>query len=63
MIALAEWVQSIIYLHPAPALVQDVDAVYKIHLFLGISVFLFFPFMRLVHIWSAPPFGCTYDGN
>ena len=54
MIALAEWVQSIIYLHPEPELVREVDGVYKFHLFLGMSVFLFFPFTRLVHIWSAP---------
>jgi len=28
--------------------------VYKLHMFFGLSVFLFFPFTRLVHIWSAP---------
>ena len=54
MISLAEWVQSILYLHPDPGLVKDVDSVYKLHMFLGMSVFLFFPFTRLVHIWSAP---------
>ena len=54
MIRLAEWVQSILYLHPDPALVRDVDSAYKFHMFLGMSVFLFFPFTRLVHIWSAP---------
>jgi len=54
MIRLAEWVQSILYLHPDPSLVLDVSPVYKFHMFLGMSVFLFFPFTRLVHIWSAP---------
>lgn len=54
MISLAEWVQSVLYLHPDPTLLKDVDAVYKLHMFLGMSVFLFFPFTRLVHIWSAP---------
>lgn len=54
MINLAEWVQSIIYLHPDPKLVQGVSSVYKLHMFLGMSVFLFFPFTRLVHVWSAP---------
>jgi len=54
MISLAEWVQSILYLHPDPKLVLDVSPVYKFHMFLGMSVFLFFPFTRLVHIWSAP---------
>lgn len=54
MLLLAEWVQSILYLHPDPSLVQEVSPVYKLHMFLGMSVFLFFPFTRLVHIWSAP---------
>ncbi len=54
MIRLASWVQSVLYLHPDPALVRDVDPAYKFHMFLGMSVFLFFPFTRLVHVWSAP---------
>lgn len=54
MIALAEWVQSIVYLRPNPALLENVDTVFKVHLFFGMSVFLLFPFTRLVHIWSAP---------
>jgi nitrate reductase gamma subunit len=54
MIALAEWVQSIVYLHPNPALLADVDTVFKVHLFFGMTVFLVFPFTRMVHVWSAP---------
>lgn len=54
MILLAEWAQSIVYLHPNPDLLRSVDMVYKIHVFFGMSVFLFFPFTRLVHVWSAP---------
>jgi nitrate reductase gamma subunit len=54
MIQLAEWAQSIVYLHPNPDLLLNVDMVYKIHVFCGMSVFLFFPFTRLVHVWSAP---------
>jgi len=54
MIRLAEWVQSIVTLQPNPDLIREVDTVFKIHIFLGLSVFLFFPFTRLVHIWSAP---------
>lgn len=54
MIRLAEWVQSIVTLQPNPDLLRGVDMVYKIHIFFGLSVFLFFPFTRLVHIWSAP---------
>jgi nitrate reductase gamma subunit len=54
MVRLADWVQSILYLHPDPQLVRDVNPIYKLHMFVGMSVFLFFPFTRLVHIWSAP---------
>jgi nitrate reductase gamma subunit len=54
MIALAEWVQSIIYLHPNPALLEGVDTIFKVHLFFGMTVFLVFPFTRMVHVWSAP---------
>ncbi len=54
MIALADWVQSIVYLHPDPSLLAGVDTVFKIHLFFGMTVFLVFPFTRMVHVWSAP---------
>lgn len=54
MIALAEWVQSVLWLRADPALLDGVDAIFKVHLFLGMTVFLVFPFTRLVHVWSAP---------
>ncbi len=54
MLRLAEWAQSIVTLQPNPDLLRGVDWIYKLHIFLGLSVFLFFPFTRLVHIWSAP---------
>lgn len=54
MIRLADWVQSIVVLQPKPELLHEIDLVFKLHIFFGLSVFLFFPFTRLVHIWSAP---------
>lgn len=54
MLRLAEWVQSVVLLQPNPELLRGLDTVYKLHIFLGLSVFLFFPFTRLVHIFSAP---------
>lgn len=54
MLRLTEYVQSIVILQPNPELIRNVDLVYKLHIFFGLSVFLFFPFTRLVHIWSAP---------
>lgn len=54
MVALAEWAQSIVCLRPDPSLLVGVDTVFKIHLFFGMTVFILFPFTRLVHVWSAP---------
>lgn len=54
MIALANWAQSIVSLRPQPALLEVVDPVFKTHMFFGMTVFLVFPFTRLVHVWSAP---------
>ena len=54
MIRLTEYVQSVVTLQANPDLLVGIDPVYKLHMFLGLSVFLFFPFTRLVHIWSAP---------
>src|SRR5262249_56804317 len=36
------------------ALVADVSPIFKLHLFLGMTIFLVFPFTRLVHVWSTP---------
>ena len=38
----------------AASYVSDVHPVFKAHLLLGMTIFLVFPFTRLVHIWSAP---------
>lgn len=54
MIALAEWVQSMLYFRPDPSLLDGVNTVYKMHIVAGLTMFLLFPFTRLVHIWSAP---------
>lgn len=55
MLVLADWAQHIVTFRPgAAAIVANVPWVYKVHLFLGLTVFLLFPLTRLVHIWSAP---------
>jgi nitrate reductase gamma subunit len=54
MILLSDWVKSIVTFNPQPELLANVDTVFKIHMFFGLTVFLVFPFTRLVHIWSAP---------
>ena len=55
MVKFMSWAQGIVTLHPGSAeLVADVSPIFKCHLFLGMTIFLVFPFTRLVHVWSAP---------
>ena len=55
MVKFMNWAQGILTLQPGAAMyVADVSPIFKLHLFLGMTIFLVFPFTRLVHIWSAP---------
>jgi nitrate reductase gamma subunit len=55
MVKFMGWAQGIVTLDPsAAALLADVAPVFKLHLTLGMTMFLVFPFTRLVHVWSAP---------
>ncbi|MFA0813300.1 respiratory nitrate reductase subunit gamma [Microbulbifer epialgicus] len=55
MVKFMGWAQGILTLNPAASsLIIDVGLVYKIHIVLGLTLFLITPFTRLVHIWSAP---------
>lgn len=55
MIALMNWAQRIVTFRPGAAdYVLGVSIVFKIHLVLGMTIFLVFPFTRLVHVLSAP---------
>ncbi len=55
MVKFMTWAQGILTLQPGvAALIADVNPIFKAHLFLGMTIFLVFPFTRLVHIWSAP---------
>jgi len=54
MLVLAEWAQRIVTFRPGAAeLIAGVSWVFKLHIFLGLTIFLIFPFGRLVHIWSG----------
>lgn len=56
MVMLGEWAQSIVTLQPikAATAIAPVGIIYKLHVFLGVTLFVLFPFTRLVHIVSAP---------
>jgi nitrate reductase gamma subunit len=54
MIRLMTWAQHIAtFRADASAYVAGVAPVFKLHLLLGMTLFLVFPFSRLVHIWSG----------
>jgi len=54
MLKLADWAQHIATFQAgAPELLNDASWVFKLHMFLGMSIFLIFPFTRLVHVWSG----------
>jgi nitrate reductase gamma subunit len=55
MVKFMDWAQGILTFQPSAAhYVADVHPIFKAHLFLGMTIFLLFPFTRLVHAWSAP---------
>ncbi|MDR6871990.1 nitrate reductase gamma subunit [Bosea sp. BE125] len=55
MLTLAHWAQGIVTLQPVDgATLQGLAWPYLVHLVLGMTIFLIFPFSRLVHVWSAP---------
>lgn len=57
MVKFMNWAQHIVTFRPGAAdFVREVSVVFKLHLTLGMFIFIVFPFTRLVHIWSAPVF-------
>jgi len=56
MLMLMSWAQNVVtFQGPAAAeAISHVNIIFKLHVFLGMSLFLLFPFSRLVHVWSVP---------
>jgi len=54
MVLMMTWAQHIVTLRPAADYAMDVSPVFKVHLVLGMTLILIFPFTRLVHVLSAP---------
>ena len=56
MLKMMSWAQNIVTLDPAEASASlaSVGLIYKLHILLGMTLFVLFPFSRLVHIWSVP---------
>lgn len=55
MVKLMAWAQGIFTFDPeAASYVAGAHFVFKLHLFLGLTIFVIFPFTRLVHMLSVP---------
>jgi len=54
MMQLGGWAQHIVtFRSGAVELITDVPWIYKAHMFMGMTLFVIFPFTRLVHVWSG----------
>ncbi|MCW5568416.1 MAG: respiratory nitrate reductase subunit gamma [Dokdonella sp.] len=54
MVLLGNWAQHIVTFRGGAAdFVAGVHWIYKAHLFFGMTLFVLFPFSRLVHVWSG----------
>jgi nitrate reductase gamma subunit len=63
MVLLMTWDQHIVTLQAdASSFVAEVPLIFKLHLFMGMTLFLIFPFTRLVHVWSGLA-SVTYVGR
>lgn len=63
MVLLMTWAQHVVtFRGDAASFIIDAPLIFKLHLFMGMSLFVIFPFTRLVHVWSG--FGAvTYLGR
>lgn len=54
MVQLMSWAQHVVtFRGDAAQFIIDAPAIFKLHLFMGMSLFVIFPFTRLVHVWSG----------
>lgn len=64
MLTLANWAQAIVFFRgDAASFMVEAPLIFKLHIFLGMTIILLFPFTRLVHVWSIPLgyFGRNYQ--
>lgn len=55
MVQLMGWANALVVFDAAAAeQLAEVSWIFKLHIILGLTLFLITPFTRLVHIWSAP---------
>lgn len=63
MVTLMAWAQHVVtFRGDASSFIVNASWVFKLHLFMGMSLFVIFPFTRLVHAWSGMA-SVTYLGR
>jgi len=50
----APWLASVIHLSPQPELMASASVLTRLHVFLALTFFGYFPFTKLVHMWAYP---------
>ena len=54
MVQLMKWAQHIVtFRGEAASYIADANILFKLHVFMGMTFFLIFPFTRMVHVWSG----------
>jgi nitrate reductase gamma subunit len=53
MLRLATYLQGVATFQPNASLVAGIEWHFQVHMLLGMTIFLLFPFSRLVHVWSG----------
>ena len=54
MVLLMTWAQHVLtFRGDAAGFIEAAPLIFKLHLFMGMSLFVIFPFTRLVHVWSG----------
>jgi nitrate reductase gamma subunit len=53
MLVLAQYLQGIATFRPDASLLAVIGWQFQLHMLLGMTIFLLFPFSRLVHVWSG----------
>jgi nitrate reductase gamma subunit len=54
MVQLMTWAQHVVTLRgDAPQFVVNTPLLFRLHLLMGMTLFVIFPFTRLVHVWSG----------
>jgi len=53
MLILSSYLQGVVTFQPNAEMLASIAWPFKVHMVLGMTIFLLFPFSRLVHVWSG----------